>query len=88
MCLIFEKNEPLMFRSIGYFLHFLTIKKCISLFFNTVYHRRFGFVTTIVSSICFVFVSFVFLLTVPVNIFSVMSGRSQRFLGITSTFGV
>ena len=28
-----------------------------------------------------------FLLNVPVNNFSVMSGRSRRFLGITSTFG-
>ena len=26
------------------------------------------------------------ILNVPVNIFSVMSGRSHRFLGITSTF--
>ena len=30
---------------------------------------------------------FVFRLNVPVNNFSVMSGRSHRFLGITSTFG-
>ena len=30
---------------------------------------------------------FVFRLNVPVNIFSVMSGRSQRFLGLTSTVG-
>ena len=27
------------------------------------------------------------ILNVPVNSFSVMMGRSQRFLGITSTFG-
>ena len=37
-------------------------------------------------SICFVFVSFRFLLNAPVNNFSVMSGQSHRFLGITSTF--
>ena len=30
---------------------------------------------------------FSFLLNVPVNNFSVMSGRNHRFLGITSTFG-
>ena len=34
-----------------------------------------------------VFVSFRFLLTVPVNNVSVMSGRSHRFFGTTSTFG-
>ena len=28
-----------------------------------------------------------FLLNIPVNNFSVMSGRSHRFFGITSTFG-
>ena len=33
--------------------------------------------------VCFV----LFLLNVPVNNFSVMSGRSNCFLGITSTFG-
>ena len=30
---------------------------------------------------------FVLRFNVPVNIFSVMSGRSQRFLGLTSTVG-
>ena len=30
---------------------------------------------------------FVLRLNVPVNNFSVMSGRSQRFLGLTSTVG-
>ena len=30
---------------------------------------------------------FVLRLNVPVNNFSIMSGRSHRFLGITSTFG-
>ena len=34
----------------------------------------------------FVFCLFWFRLYVPVNNFSVMSGRSHRFLGITSTF--
>ena len=31
-------------------------------------------------------VLFVLMLNIPVNNFSVMSGRSHRFLGITSTF--
>ena len=33
------------------------------------------------------FCLFVLRLNVPVNNFSVMSGRSQRFLGLTSTVG-
>ena len=35
----------------------------------------------------FFFFFFVLRLNVPVNNFSVMSGRSQRFLGLTSTVG-
>ena len=59
----------------------MTKMTAVVYFPERIYHTCF----TTQAKIPFRFVSF--LLNVTVNIFSVMSGRSHRFLCITSTFG-
>ena len=44
------------------------------------------FIQTLLLFVCLFVCLFVLMLNVQVNNFSVMSGRSHRFLGITSTF--